>query len=194
MNRIGILVVTATLVAGCTASPRPIPQPTPATSADEIAALLARPTKLPSVAPGAACPVSRPRPLAPTEDAFLTNVYSTGALFPSSGYLGDDTTLRLGDRTPAPDGLYEHKVIWAAAEGGYEGPAVVRVGRLDGSGSGRVRLYYDSAASRGDAVVFDVGPGRRDWPSGTFVSGPGCYAYQIDGRDYSEMIVFAVAR
>ena len=33
---------------------------------------------------------------------------------------------------------------------------------------------------------------HEDWPSGTYVSGPGCYAYQLDGASFSMTIVFSV--
>jgi len=67
---------------------------------------------------------------------------------------------------------------------------VLRVVRLDAPGRGLVRLYYDDSASHGDAVVLDAGRQDRSWPSGTFVSDPGCFAYQLDGRDFTDFIVF----
>ena len=86
--------------------------------------------------------------------------------------------------------MYEIKVVWASSDD-HQGPAVVRVVRLDGPGRGHVRLYYDRSAARGDAV-FTVPGTPVGWPSGTFVSGPGCYAYQVDGLGYSESIYFRV--
>jgi len=103
-----------------------------------------------------------------------------------------EATLRLSGQTPGPDGLYAKKVVWASTTGEYEGPVVVRVGRIDGAGRGHVRLSYDPGASRGTAVVFVVGDTPGDWPSFTYVSGPGCYAYQLDGRTFTQVIVFRV--
>jgi hypothetical protein len=48
--------------------------------------------------------------------------------------------------------------------------------------------------SRNEAVVFPVPDWDEDWPSGTFVSGPGCYAYLLDGAPFSMSIVFSVER
>jgi len=44
------------------------------------------------------------------------------------------------------------------------------------------------------AFALNFPDGRRpSGPSGTFVSGPGCYAYQVDGVGFSKVIVFKVA-
>jgi len=83
--------------------------------------------------------------------------------------------------------------VWASTTGRHQGPVVVRVGRIDGAGRGQVRLIYDPNASRGTAVVFFVGSTPSDWPSSTYVTGPGCYAYQVDGSTFTEVIVFRVA-
>jgi hypothetical protein len=53
---------------------------------------------------------------------------------------------------------------------------------------------YHKLASRGDAVVFPPTTYPSDFPAVTFVSGPGCYAYQIDGKGLEEVIVFRVLR
>jgi hypothetical protein len=66
------------------------------------------------------------------------------------------------------------------------------VDRLDGPGRGLVRLNYDRTASRGDAVVFDLTEDPTSWPAGTFVSGPGCYAYEVVGTTFTDVIVFKV--
>ncbi|SCG67227.1 hypothetical protein GA0070613_4271 [Micromonospora inositola] len=166
----------------------PPPSGTPAAA---VASLLARPLRLPTIPAGTDCPVTQARPLAAGEGQFTTNVFGTGPLYPLPPYLGPNTTLRLSGETPRPDGLYEKKVVWAN-KGGYTGPAVVRIGRLDGPGHGQVRLYYDAAASQAEALVFGLSNDPTQWPSGTFVSGPGCYAYLIEGTTFSDTIIFKV--
>lgn len=99
--------------------------------------------------------------------------------------------MQLRDASPSPNGLYLMKVVWAST-GAREEPAVVRVGRIDGQGRGRIQLFHDEAASRGDAVVFPPTQWPADYPSGTEVSGPGCYGYQIDGVTFEEIIIFRV--
>jgi hypothetical protein len=192
-----VLCVSAVLAA-CTAAPSSTgsgASAAPAASSSgpadaEVTALLARPLRVATVAPGADCPVTRPRALTTTEGSYSANPYGAGPLYPMSGYLGPDTTLRLRTSQGA-DGLYENKVVWVS-RGGEPGSAVVRVARLDGAGRGRVRLYYDPAAARGDAVLFGLTAQPASWPAGTFVSGPGCYAYQVDGRGFTDVIVFRV--
>ena len=200
MRRLWPLIVVL-LLAACTGPSIP-PSPTspaaapssadpPGTGDAAIAALMGRPLRLPTVAPGSACPVSKVTERSPVAQAADARGLGTGPLYPITFYIGENGTLRLGRETPGADGLYELKVVWATSAG-FQGPAVVRVGRVDGTGRGLVRLYYDSTASRGDAVVFAPTTYPSDYPSGTFVSGPGCYAYQIDGANLEEVIVFRV--
>jgi hypothetical protein len=203
MRRLWPLAVLSVLAA-CTGSPTPpAPTPTPPASASpsatnpwgmseaEIAALIARPMRLPTVAPGAACPVSGVTVRSPVAQPADARGLGKGPLYPITFYIGEDATLRLGKETAGPEGLHELKVVWATTTG-YKGPVVVRLGRIDGVGRGNVRLFYDSTAARGDAVVFPPQEFLSDFPSSTNVSGPGCYAYQLDGADLEEIIVFRV--
>jgi len=169
-------VLAAGLLAGCAGPPtmvRPLALP-PAGPRYEatVTELLARPMHTPRIAPGEACPVDDARGL------------SASPLYPS------ERRLRIEERT-VEDGLYDLKNLWFSS-GGRPGPIVVRVARIDGEGRGFVRLYYNAALSRGFAVVFPIPDTDEDWPSGTFVSGPGCYAYQLDGADFTMVIVFSV--
>lgn len=191
------LVALVPLLAACTATP-PVPPspslspPTPPSSEDAtVASLLARPLRLPSVPAGGVCPVSGATTRSAATQESTARGLGTGPLYPITMYIGEDATLRLGQQTPGPDGRYEVKVVWAST-GAHQGPVVVRVARADGAGSGAVRLSYQQSASRGDAVVFRLADQAADIPSSTSVSGPGCYAYQIDGLDLAEVIVFRV--
>jgi hypothetical protein len=191
------LAVAATLLTACTDAPQtgpPAATRTPHTTAEaDITALLGRPMRLPTVAPGEPCPVSGTSVRSPSSQDSTANGLGTGPLYPTGFYLGAAATLSIGERTVGPDGRYDLKEVWASTTStGYRGPAVVRVDRIDGPGEGHVELYYDPQASRGDAVVFELSDFPRDWPSGTFVSGPGCYAYQIDGLTFDEVLVFRV--
>jgi hypothetical protein len=195
VRRLWVLFVVV-VAAGCTGPPPspPTPAATPSASTDAVVAeLLARPMRLPAVAPGATCPVSQPTRHAPVAQPGDADGLGTAPVWPMTGGNLDIDYGGAPARTPGPDGLYEIKVVWAS-DGTRPGPAVVRVGRLDGPGRGVVRLYYDQGASRGDAVVFQVLTVPQDWPSGTFVSGPGCYAYQADWAGGTEVLVFRVSR
>ena len=117
-----------------------------------------------------------------------------GPVYPAVGLLGP---LSLASGPPDEAGLFPLKILWVAAPR-YPGPALVRARRLDGPGV--VRL--DSAASADNATpqaelrLLDsaVSPtdGWRQWPSYIRVAGPGCYAYQVDGTDFSYTVVVLV--
>jgi hypothetical protein len=192
-----LIVAALTALAGCTAAPAPAPSATtfpsdPTTPSDaQVASLLARPLRVPSIEPGAPCPTSSASTRSPVAQPADAVGLGQSPLFPISFYVGPAATLELRGATPTPEGLYDLKVVWASTTS-YVGPAVVRVGRLDGTGRGFVRLLYDAKASRGDAVLFTLDDYPRDWPSLTYVSGPGCWAYQVDGLTFDETLVFRV--
>jgi hypothetical protein len=86
-------------------------------------------------------------------------------------------------------------VTWHAAVG-YHGPILIRGRRLGGEGVvgfGEGHEPYDELqlleSGRGEAMTSD---GGRAWLSLTRVQHPGCYAYQVDGTDFSRVIVFRV--
>jgi hypothetical protein len=194
-----VLLVAAGLLAACTATPAPTPTtppvvgppgPQPTSDGTVVAELLARPVRSPSVAAGAPCPRSPKVSHSPVVQPADAEGLGAAPIYPISFYIGDGTITML-EKTANSDGLYDAKVVWASSDD-YEGPAVVRVARLDAQGRGKVTLSYNSAASRGDAVIFDVPAHPTDWPSFTAVSGPGCYAYQVDGVGFSESIYFEV--
>lgn len=86
-------------------------------------------------------------------------------------------------------------VTWRAGVG-YHGPILIRGRRLGGAGVvgfGEGHRPYDELqllnSGRGEATT---GGGGRAWLSLTRVQHPGCYAYQVDGTDFSRVIVFRV--
>jgi hypothetical protein len=87
------------------------------------------------------------------------------------------------------------RVTWRAAAG-YHGPLLIRGRRLAGAGTvgfGEGHRPYDELqlmnSGRGEATRRG---GVRAWLSLTRVRRPGCYAYQVDGTDFSRVIVFRV--
>jgi hypothetical protein len=207
-QRSAVLVfASALLLVGCTGrgghSARPVTERTAPVSAvpspvdsvsTQVAQLLARPLHLPTIAPGDLCPTRPPVSHSPAARAEESSGFGTAPLYPAADFFGSDATVHLGSpgraASPGPDGLYEVKVVWGSET--YDGPVVVRLGRLDGTGRGHVALYYDASARRGEAVVFELRGVPEEWHSGTFVSGPGCWAYQVDGAGFSEVIPFRV--
>lgn len=168
--------------------------PTPSASpSGGLAGLAARPLRLPVLAPGQPCPIRAGAQVLPAFGLALGDgpVYSLG--------LGADAVLeyvRIGVFAGSPWG--GQKVLWVGAPA-YRGPVLIRGRQLDGSGELRfgdgieppTQLAFP-AGDRGTAYSADA-PDWRNWPSYTRVRAPGCYAYQVDGADFTEVISF-VAR
>jgi hypothetical protein len=79
------------------------------------------------------------------------------------------------------------RVSWQAS--GYSGPILIRGRELGGSGAvgfGEGHTPYDELQLLGNAMGAPAG----QWPSFTRVQASGCYAYQVDGTSFSEVIVF----
>jgi hypothetical protein len=81
------------------------------------------------------------------------------------------------------------KIDWAISPR-YSGRVIVRGKQLDGDGP--VAALADATVG---AIVIPPGPtsntfsGWREQPSGTYVKGPGCYGFQVDGSSFSEHIM-----
>ena len=167
-----LFVIVAVTLCACSSSQGPAP-PTDA-SAD---ALNQRTLQLPTLTPGASCP-STPQVGLPTRG------------------------LQIGGR-PVPDYGYGHGPVYLSgqlqwfpgqvaillAAPSYGGPALVRGRRLNGQGgfpfaepTGRLSL---GRSGRG-------GQWRMALTSLDSKVSPGCYAIQVDGTDFSEVIVFLV--
>ena len=85
------------------------------------------------------------------------------------------------------------RVTWVA-DPSYEGPVLIRGRQLGGSGAvgfGEGHIPYDELQlnAPGSGAATPRGSGR-EWPTFTRVMAPGCYAYQVDGTGFSEVIVF----
>jgi len=86
-------------------------------------------------------------------------------------------------------GWYGIKTDWAISPS-YSGWVIVRAKQLNGGGP--IAALGEATAG---PVVIPPGPTRntfagwREQPSGTYVKGPGCYGFQVDGSSFSEEIV-----
>jgi hypothetical protein len=135
--------------------------------------LLARPLHLPTVRPGARCPI------AAISKTSLGHGLGAGPAFPRWG---------TGSTMTVVGGV--HKVLWFVLPS-YTGPLLIRAGRVDGRGE----LHVDERGTVKTSIFLeqtDAGPRYR--PSTTWVPSAGCYAYQIDGTTFSRTIVFRVKR
>ncbi len=129
-----------------------------------VPASLRRSLHLPTSGAGGSCPVSA----------------GSGPVKPSPS-----TALKL---TPFVGSAWQGtRVNWTAP--GYQGPILIRGRELGGPhavGFGEGHVPYDELQFDGRAFGAPAG----QWPSFTRVRGSGCYAYQIDGTSFSEVVVF----
>ncbi len=166
-----------------------------ATGADPMAALSQRPLILPHLASTASCPASPLVNFGRTAPAFGAGpVYLSGQ---SGWYSGGQTAVLMVDSR-------------------YAGPLLVRAAQLGGAGTSQITLadlpptdLANIAAKESQhsvAVVSavhtpegglelqaDLGsPSWRAWFGRLSTSGPGCFALQLDGAAFSEVIVVNV--
>ena len=163
------------------------------------AALLAKPLHFPALLPDGTCPA--------TVSSGLLGQFEVAGAGPIRTSSGRGTMqLPVGPQFAGPDGWFAVKTLWISS--GYDGPALIRGARLDAPGEVRFsynvvehdgrfagRQVIDGSELRfpaGDTGVSGggYGPDARYFPSHTHVEAPGCYAWQIDGPDFTDVIVF----
>jgi hypothetical protein len=88
------------------------------------------------------------------------------------------------------------RVTWVASAS-YQDPVLIRGRQLQGGpavGFGEGNTPFDELQllAPGQGAATPRGSGR-EWMTFTRVRGPGCYAYQVDGTSFSEVIVFLAA-
>lgn len=162
-----VLVHSAADSLATAATPPPLPS------------ALRRPLALPSLADGGGCPRSGERLVSRVVGGVLGN----GPVHLQAQ--GDDGTFYLGDADTVP-------ARWLI-DPSYQGPLLVR-GRQLGT---TTAVQFGSVQPAQEVGVSDVDYLRTpDWRLLWIpiqVPGPGCYAIQVDGLQFSEVIVFAVA-
>jgi hypothetical protein len=169
-------------------------QPPSGTASDPFRALGSPALELPPVASGQACPTAKPHDLGD----HLGLAFGDGPVYA----LGADG---LGAELRRNAGTHSTKLAWAAAPT-YTGPIRIRGARIDGSGSLLLdapdNQFHGAAVKTVDGTALvteldflethsrfpNVPSDWRLWPSGTYVESPGCYAWQIDGIGFREII------
>lgn len=141
----------------------------------------------PAVAANAPCPLSKERSVS-SSTVKDEQVVGDGPVYPVAVYFaGKGPTLELRPEDKQADGTYNMKVRWIGV--GYAGPVLIRAARLDGAGTASATFSY--FGQRADGGYTAVLPEKdTDMPATTTVSGPGCFAYQVDGTNFSNVIVF----
>jgi len=184
------LLVPATYQAAC-ASEGSICLPH---ATGSIPTALDRPLHLPRLQPGRSCPASSGRPV--STNFFGGIALGTGPVRVVIAGRGD---LRHGvaaliNPTSAPPWL-GLKTLWFSPPA-YQGPFIIRVKRLGRPGPAAL----GEGPTEAPLIVppgptINGGDGWREAPGGLWVKSPGCYAWQVDGLTFSEVIVVrAVAR
>jgi hypothetical protein len=171
----------------------------------EVLAAIQRPLHLPSTGPDGSCPVSPIRRL-PGGGGFSGpfTAIGTGPLYLAGPVTGSPVVPTVAGR----GGWREQKVIWVVS-GSYAGPLLLRGGRVDGTGRLRFEHYLDAAGRTGSGpdghgfrrLLYLRGglqgtPSRvlESYPSPISMPAPGCYAVQVDGKGFSQMLVFRAVR
>jgi hypothetical protein len=134
-------------------------------------------------------PAALRRPLSlPTDDGgpCPITVNASGPVSPH------DLPAGVGFRSVSGSQWSEAEVTWTAA-GSYTGPLLIRGAMLGGGplGFGTDAVPYDelqllNAGLRAPRVA----GGGRAWVTDTRIRTGGCYAYQVDGTGFSEVVVF----
>lgn len=152
---------------------------------------LRRPLVLPSIPPGRECPVNG--------IAQHTPEYGKGAgdgpFFVTSLYRGSDATMIYTEGNAYGGDWGGEKTLWYA-DPAYQGRALIRGRRIDGPGE--VRFDYFDGQSLSPELRVDTRTARQpngQWPSWIGATrlrldSPGCYAFQVDGDTFTEVIVF----
>jgi hypothetical protein len=153
--------------------------------------LVRRPLHLPTLTAGSACPAAGQNGTLrdhggldlPTAPAF-----GPGPAYPTLGSDSGKALLTYGGGFSSYEGWEGSKVLWTVPH--YNGPYIVRGRHLEGDQN---ELKFDQGpnwSNRLHAELRFVGPYPRLNPAATYLRAPGCYAYQVEGRGFSYLIVF----
>lgn len=202
-HTVGLSVLTVAAVSAVTASlaltfTRHQASPVSNVSAaPTVRSLLARPLHLERLAPGQPCSAT---PGAPIHTALFNGVALGQG--PVRVLLGDRGDLRHGQvslpatRTRLGRHTIAIQTLWFAVPD-YNGPFVVRGKSLSGPAKIEVQPGGDGLEPGTGPLVVPAGPtpntgsdGYRSAPGSTWLSAPGCYAWQIDGDGFSDTITF----
>jgi hypothetical protein len=152
---------------------------------------LHRPLRVPRIEAGARCPRTRggrpnPRIAIALGDGPAYPVMGMAAPPPSPAGVAD-----LSD-DERRNGWYLHKTLWAVSRV-YSGPVLIRARQVDGSRP--VRFAIDGGTALAELTFSaERRPHWRFGVSDTLLRSPGCYAFQVDGSTFSDVIVFEAVR
>lgn len=156
---------------------------------------LTRPLRLPRIRAGHRCPATPGREI--NSPRAIRGLYlGTGPVRPKvGGGYGDQPGAARGivhfdSGTQA--GWHGFKTIWAV-DSSYTGPVIIRGARLDRPGA----MFFGESPTSSELIIpggrtLNEYDGVRTAPGGTWVRNAGCYGWQIDGPNLSEVIIVSV--
>jgi len=170
--------------------------------------LARQPLILPSVTPARSCPISRGRQL--NTHGFGGFALGSGPAFPIIAEDRDAAGVYHYGHTQPDGDWWALKTLWALSPSA-RAPFLVRVARLDGSGGVGVTgegedqgatdigklsegVTLTVAAIHDKSLNVDDVDHWASYPGGTYVRQPGCFAFQVDGPDYSYTLVFEATK
>jgi hypothetical protein len=158
-------------------------------------ARLHRALHLPHVAADAACPISR---VDRRVDWKAARIFGGAGIGPGPAYpaLGTSGRLRTSRDEQFGGPWFGQKVFWYVLPS-YQGRVLIRGRRLDGQHplgfNGDAVPERELRIESGETVWWDGQPDRsRGIASSIRVRAAGCYGVQIDGVDFSRVVVFRV--
>ena len=154
-----------------------------------------RPLHLLAVTPGAPCPTSPEKKVQPGFGIAQGNgpAYATigTAIIRTPAIFAYTDAQHFGDGEADNQGWGGQKVLWFVNPD-YHGLVLIRGHQVDGPHDMRFNGGL-SGHPLAQQLVIDTKSGGTPWPNlGSYIrlQAPGCYAYQVDGDNFSYVIVF----
>lgn len=183
------MAMTVALVSCCLACGVQPTSSSPSGTTERIQALYSRQLTLPTLTPGAACPLSEVQVFGPSQpkskqaerSQVPSRVSGTWPVFMTS-----------------QTSFFAGQAVELCVSSEYLGPLLVRGRQIDGpAGMPLAQAPWSSSPAVGAQGLELTGasdPGWRAW-SGQIAggTGPGCYGLQADGFTFTSMLIFSVS-